>query len=253
MSTVSNYEMISLSLPELAEREKLRLMTPCLIDETCHKVICINIPDAELTGITTILIRGLEDIINFIPSRMSGCYWIMTDEPINHSFNNCAYLPKKRASDGLSIVYSGVSDNLRVRLKEHLLRQDGRMCNSGSRSAMSIDVLPPDSLIKHHVKCAWGDKKKLPKILIQGNESEVLYRKPESFEEICQALRIETTTIMRELYFKNGIDVRQPRHASFQWKVAFVPLKVHCIRDYVENEWKKRHGCPILCTYKEGR
>ena len=256
------YQKKTCSLPEIAELEKSRSLVPCLLDKYNHTLIDIQIPDADLTGMTTIQVRGPEDIIHAVPSNTSGCYWIMTDEPVNHCFNNGAWVPKKRNCDGLSIVYSGVCDNLRSRLKEHLLRPDGVRCNSGSRSAMSIDVLPQDNLVKTHVKCAWAEKKKLPKILTLsptgGGAGDVTYKKPESYEEICDALRIETTTTTttittRELYFKNGIDVRQPKHASYQWKVAFVPLKVHCIRDYVENEWKKRHGCPVLCSYKEGR
>jgi hypothetical protein len=59
-----------------------------------------------------------------------------------------------------------------------------------------------------------------------------------------------------EIYFKNGIDIREKKHKKYTWLVVYYDMNkaiYHPVSDLIEQKWRKLNGCPILCSYKCGR
>ena len=224
--------------------------TPCFHDEATNTFIKIQIPDASLSGLTYIRIKDNDDL-STIPNT-PGNYWILTDEPVNHCLHAGKKCPNKLLS-GLSVVYNGVSGTLQSRAKEHLLREDS-MGGFGAQSGISLDLMREIPTKKSsHAKSMWGEKKKIPKVLLGGS-----YKKPSTKTEIIDSIYLSTeekefARDKEELYFKNGINVKDTKHSAYKWYFVFVPMSVHSIRDYIENEWRNIHGVPVLCSYTSGR
>ena len=237
----------------LISDELLASYIPCLYDTESDTVMKIVIPDASLSRLPWVRIRAGEDLRN-IPAS-GGCYWIITDEPIKHCFNSGTHCPVVLPS-GLTVVYNGVSGGLRARAKQHLLRDDSKG-GFGSTSGISVDLLKKEiGFTKSHTKWMWHesgrqDKHKLPKVWINGS-----YQKQTSKHQILTTLSDEEKDMAlgrEELRFKNGINVLDTKHQPYSWIFIFVPISVHNIRDYIESEWRKEYGVPVLCTYKSGR
>jgi hypothetical protein len=230
--------------------ERISKCVPCFYDEAKNEIIMIQIPDAALSGLTSIHIEKEEDLAS-IPNT-PGNYWILTNEPVNHCLHAGKKCPKMLPS-GLSVIYNGVSGTLQSRAKEHLLREDSKG-GFGAQSGISLDLMKEIPAKKaSHAKCIWAENKKMPKVLIKG-----VYKKPLTKTEVIDAvnLSVEEKEIARnkdELYFKNGINVKDVKHTAYKWIFVFVPISVHSIRDYVENEWRNIHGVPVLCSYTSGR
>lgn len=243
-------EIDTVTLPELSHRiSHISKCIPCFYDETRNTVIKIQIPDASLHGLPSVRIESEENVVN-IPN-VEGNYWILTDEPVNHCLHSGKSCPTK-LDNGLTVVYNGVSSCLRDRSKEHLLREDSKG-GFGAQSGISLDILKDDPSGKSHAKCMWAPKKKLPKVLIGGT-----YKKPSSKNEVIGYLNLseeekEYANSTDELYFKNGINVMDAKHKPYQWIFVFAAIPEHSIRDFVENEWRKMNGVPVLCSYTSGR
>lgn len=243
----STIETISLSF---SSDERISKCIPCLYDEAKNTFLKIEIPDASLSGLTSIRITKEEDLIR-IP-KTGGNYWILTDEPVRHVLHAGKKCPTILSS-GLTVVYNGVSGSLQGRAKEHLLREDSKG-GFGAQSGISLDLMKESPTKKSsHAKCIWAEKKKIPKVLLGGS-----YKKPSSKNEVIDAMHLsadekENARGKEELYFKNGIHVQDTKHIPYTWLFVFVPISVHSIRDYVENEWRNIHGVPVLCSYTSGR
>jgi hypothetical protein len=237
---------------------------PAFYDMATNKIYEVITPDNELSSLTHVTMRTMDDLKQ-IPDE-NGCYWIITNEPVNHCFNNGAHCPKV-LSDGFTVVYNGVAAQMRSRAKQHLLRQGSRG-SFGSTSGISIDLLKEtevnNGVSKSHVKWMWqgtgaAKKRKLPKIL-KGPPTNKYYQnqRDASKQEIMDTLNLsqsekEMAADREELIFKNGIDVTDEKHAGYTWKFVFVPISNQGLRDCVERNWRIKYGVPILCTYKDGR
>jgi len=227
------------------------MCTPCFLDKESGRIHIIQVPDVRLTGISSICIRSMKDIER-IPNKTPGIYWISTNEPINHCLNKGINLPSKM-DDNFQVVYSGSSCDLRDRAKQHLLRVNGVY---GTMSGISVDILQTQPTSKSsHAKCLWSNakNKKLPKLLKLGK-----YNKPLNKDDIVSMVNLspdEKSYILKtnEVFFKNGINVEDNKHRPYQWIFHYAPVLNHSIRDYIEIEWRKSHGVPILCSYSEGR
>ena len=243
-------------------------LVPTFYDMVNSKIYEILIPDNELSKLTHVTLRTMDDLKQ-IPKE-TGCYWILTNEPINHCFNSGNHCPVV-LSDGFSVVYNGVAAELRGRAKQHLLRQCSKG-SFGSTSGISVDLLKETEVIKggskSHVKWMWqqanaAKKHKLPKILkcrgALGSDNQYYQiQRDTSKQEILDTLHLsqsekEMAAKREELIFKNGIDVTDEKHAVYTWKFVFVPISDHGLRDCVERKWRIEYGVPILCTYKDGR
>lgn len=227
------------------------ISTPCFLDKEKGIVHIIQVPDAKLTGISSICIRSMKDIER-IPIKTPGIYWISTNEPINHCLNKGVNLPL-RMDDNFQVVYSGSSCDIRSRAKQHLLRVNGVY---GTMSGISVDILQSQPTTKSsHAKCLWSNSKnkKIPKLLNSGK-----YIKPFKKKDILDTLNLSPDekhylSEIDEVFFKNGINVEEDKHRPYEWIFHYAPVINHNIRDYIEIEWRKLHGVPILCSYSEGR
>jgi len=260
---VRNLELVLLELSNKTN-QTLAETKPTFYDMVNNKIYEIVIPDNELISLTHVTMRTMDDLKQ-IPNE-NGCYWIMTNEPINHCFNSGNHCPGV-LSDGFSVVYNGVAAQMRGRAKQHLLRQGSRG-SFGSTSGISVDLLKETEVkkgvSKSHVKWMWQDtdaakKRKLPKIL-KGPSTNKYYQnqRDASKQEIMNTLNLsqsekEMAADREELIFKNGIDVTDEKHAVYTWKFVFVPISNQGLRDCVERNWRIKYGVPILCTYKDGR
>lgn len=229
----------------------LSTLKPCYIEEDNKIIYTITIPCEKLKICKSIEVHSDIDF-NTIPN-VSGLYWIMTNEPIIHCLNsglNCPYINNAN----MRIIYNGTTDNLRARLKDHLLRSDDKG-GSGTQSGISIDVLLNKLEYNKisHIKCLWGEKKKTPKILkdekfVKLTNKEELISQMYLTEHEKEYIKNNDT-----IYFKNGINVLSDKHKKYKWHIYFLEIENHNIRDYIEIEWRKKNGVPILCSYTSGR
>jgi hypothetical protein len=229
---------------------------PCILDAAKRVVYRVDVPDAHLSCTKKAYANQLQSIPN-----VAGNYWICTNEPIDHCFNDGRNLPKASIA-GMAVVYNGTSNKLRTRAAEHLLRR-----NISTKSGISVDLMYspfPGAFFK----CAWSSfKKKVPKVremtYCDMNDFDYLY--PESsfvdstsFRMTCDALHLSDEEeasamdhlgIFDALYFKNGIDVNDSKHRKYTWMFAYIEMDDAHIRSHVEVEWRRRHGTPALCSY----
>jgi len=237
------------------EEDELNECQPCYLNEKTNTLYKIKVPNLQLDNIDNIWEANSDNLKEFdlIP-KDPGCYWILTDAPIKHCLNSAENLINNNDTS-LKIIYNGVSSNLRERSKEHLFRTDEKG-KGGSMSGISVDIIIDNNNIKNHIKLLYSDEKKLklPKICInntftcikeKNNICDTLYLSEEEKEYI------NNTDI--NIYFKNGIDIRQDKHKKYKWLFVYMIIKNHSIRDYIEITWRKRYGIPILCSYSQGR
>jgi|TARA_B110000208_G_scaffold40656_1_gene53812 hypothetical protein len=263
MAEIVQFEIVQLELSNKSN-QTLANTKPAFYDMSTNKIYEVVIPDNELSKLTHVTLRTMADLKQ-IPTE-NGCYWIITNEPVNHCFNSGSHCPGV-LSDGFSVVYNGVAVQMRGRAKQHLLRQGSRG-SFGSASGISVDLLKEievkNGVSKSHVKWMWQDtnaakKHKLPKIL-KGPPTNKYYQnqRDASKQEIMDTLNLsqsekEMAADRDELIFKNGIDVTDEKHAGYTWKFVFVPISNQGLRDSVERNWRVKYGVPSLCTYKDGR
>lgn len=241
------YKIHTVPVQELTHVDKY---TPCFLDKIHNKIYVIDVPDSKLTGVPSIHIQGARDIEK-IP-KIQGIYWIATNEPIAHCLNRGVNLPNN-LNEHFRIIYSGSSCDMRNRAKQHLLRTHGAY---GTMSGISVDILQSAPTNKSsHTKCLWSpaNNKKIPKLL-----KSKKYVRPLIKEDIIRNMHLlpeEQYYISKtdEIFFKNGINVQDEKHLPYQWIFYYLPVSSHSIRDFVEIEWRKLYGIPILCSYNEGR
>lgn len=234
----------------------LRGASLCFYDAQRGRTLRVKTPDARLTGLRRVCVRGEEDL-GGVPDA-PGNYWILTDEPVSHCFHAGKRVPAKQA-DGLTVVYNGVSAALRARAREHLLRPDDRG-GFGTQSGLSVDVRAPSAAdagrVASHSKCLWSEVggRKLPKVREEeGGTFAPLTRENLASLNLSREERAALALGEGPVFFKNGIDVRQPKHRGHRWVFAFAPLSDHSLRDHIEEAWRKAHGLPALCSYASGR
>ncbi|KAJ3348141.1 hypothetical protein GGF32_006386 [Allomyces javanicus] len=238
----------TLSITELAAV----LLRPCFVDVVTNKVVEVPVLSRTVDEAARIRVTSSTDLAA-IPTG-PGAYWILTDEPVRHCLNSGKSLWSH--GDGLAVVYNGGSCNLRQRARQHLLRKDHES-RPGSQSGISVDLLTDESLLASktvsHLKYAWTpDARKLPKIVQRDSVRKVQSRDDLKDLYLTSTEREYLDTHDR-VFFKNGIDVGDPKHRDWTWIFAYVPIPSHTLREYVEQTWRKVHGTPVLCTYTEGR
>lgn len=200
----------------------------------------LNEPNWWLESIPFIEVKTAEDIKK-IP-KSCGCYWIWTNEPVAHTMHR-ANLPLK-IDDG-EIIYNGVAtENVRDRLAKHLLGHP-----SAKYSAICLDLhMPP--IPASHVKRAMSPdpKKKVPYIDDAPVKThEQLFKMNLSQEEI------DFASLNKELYFRNGINVTDPKHQRYSFRAYYLTDIEPGLASYYEIQWRAMHGRPRLCSYKSGR
>ena len=200
----------------------------------------LEIPNELLVGVEFVSLKK-EDDLTKIPKK-GGCYWIWTNEKINHSFHKHD-LPKKVKYG--EIIYNGISkDDIRGRIRKHLF---GKV-NEGL-SAISVDLLLFEYKGSHR-KVALSDK---------GNTAYLNNRRIRTKNEALNLnLSIDENIFVRNsdhpIHFRNGINITEKKHKDFSFKVYFLSnLRSNSYGDIVEKKWREKNHLPRLCTYKKGR
>ena len=205
------------------------------------------IPNENLDGCIKVLLKKQEDF-DLIPKKV-GAYWILTDEPINHSMSS-SNIQKPNIINGFEIIYNGVASNLNSRSKEHLFREK---CEG--QSVISVDLyIEQKNISDSHVKYAWFDKiqgkgKKTPYIL-----KEKISCKDDIFLLNLSNEEIEFVKNCEKNYIKfwNGININWNKHKDFNWYFCYYESNTF-LADLIEKKWRKVYGKPKLCSYTEGR
>ncbi|MEK6881882.1 MAG: hypothetical protein AABY22_19850 [Nanoarchaeota archaeon] len=208
----------------------------------------IKIPDEKLIDVSYVDIKYRSDLKK-LPVK-SGVYWIYTDEPIHHSFNDnpCSY----KINDGdltLTPIYNGSSiSSIRGRISSHLFSNDiENKTDAGNMSGISVDVFPKIST--SHRKNIWSKTgKKLPLF----NNKKIVSKSDIDLSSFSTE-EINIINSGDEIFFANGINVESDKHKDFCFRVYYI-YNIHDVYcSHIENQWRINYGCPKLCTYVEGR
>jgi hypothetical protein len=220
----------------------------------------VRIPDATLQDVPYIIPKNVTEL-NRIPES-GGCYWIWTNEPVLHSLHK---KPTPVAFDNGEIIYNGrANSDVRGRIKGHLFGQ-----HNATWSAISLDIYfdPTPS----HRKKALSLMGKVPyikskKILKRGNKKKGLlkgsaiddYSPIRTKEDLDKIYLSDDERILlnrsssNQIHFRNGIDITESKHVSFEFRVYFITGLSTLYIDFIEKKWRE-NGLPKLCSYSLGR
>jgi hypothetical protein len=234
------------------DEKLINKLKPCYIDNINKIIYNIIIPNDKLLQCKKIELKNINDF-DLIPNN-AGLYWISTNEPINHCFNSGIRFPSK-INDNINIIYNGSCENIKLRIKEHLLRKNING-SSGSQSGISIDIIDFDNFDNNsvsHIKSLWNKNKKIPKYILNENIHKII-NKEDIINNIYFSDKEKEFIINNDvIYFKNGIDLFSSKHINYNYYIHYLTINNHNIRDYIEIEWRKNYGTPILCSYVSGR
>lgn len=221
----------------------------------------VKIPNGNLDDVTNLTIKT-EDDIEKIPDG-GGCYWIWTNEPVTHFFhkNN-----PPNPIDGGEIIYNGIAkDDVKGRIRNHLLGQP-----DAGWSGISLDIYFGDTA--SHRKKVVSQKGKVPYIQEEKEVSRAIknkglkkgdkisrlapLRKKADFDKLNlseEEKKYISSKEYTDLYFRNGIDVRESKHKDFEFRVYFIVGLTSIYLDFIEKQWRSINGTPKLCSYSSGR
>ncbi len=198
----------------------------------------IEIPNEKLDKVDFKLIKSNSDL-NLIPSG-GGCYWIWTNEPVNHS------LHKHKTPNifhGGEVIYNGIAkDDVKGRIFHHLFGFE-----DAGWSGISLDIYTKNSV--SHRKKACSPSGKVPFI------------KNLPIREKAQLLQLHLSNEENEyinnsnfdiFYFRNGIDIMDNKHVHHDFKVFYIIGLTSLYLEYIEKHWRE-FGLPKLCSYSTGR
>jgi hypothetical protein len=204
-----------------------------------------KIPDASLKNVPSVIIRSIKSLNELVDG--GGCYWIWTNEPIIHSMHKHR-TPEK--FNGGEIIYNGIAgENLKGRIISHLFAKEDQ-----GWSGMSVDLLMNNNDLSHRKKAMSKSKKGKKKVpYINGkpiNDIDSLLQINLSKEEKNFIKNNKVANIL----FRNGINVCDPKHSGFRYKVYFIQgLTALTYFQYIEKKWRDLYGLPKLCSYSSGR
>lgn len=209
-----------------------------------QELITVQRIDAQLEGLSYVTIESMDDFKQ-IPKGKGGVYFIVTNEPIDHSFHY--HKMPQRLTDGYEIIYNGTAQDLQDRAKKHLFRSVSK-----GMSGISIDLLTTGEKVESHTKCCYDANKRAKTPFVNGTRiasTEQLESMNFSEHEKEYIRNHQGQT----LYFKNGINALDEKHNKYSYRFYYQIILSHSVRDIVETTWRKKNGVPRLCTYTEGR
>jgi len=204
----------------------------------------IRIPNINLGYVDWVSPKRESDF-NRIPAT-GGCYWIWTNERVNHRFHKHEIPNKVRAGE---VIYNGIAkDNVRQRIKHHLL---GDM--KATWSGISLDIFLYRQS-KSHRKKGLSPKGKVPYVSIGDElqpirERNLILKLNLSKEERNFVQKSKLSTY----FFRNGINIFEKKHKKFTFKIYFITGAEPLYLEYIEKRWRERFGLPRLCSYSSGR
>jgi len=219
-------------------------------------VKAVQIPNEFLANVPYIIVKNLSDVGKI--DIGGGCYWIWTNEPIEHQFHQN---PTPKLFDGGEIIYNGIAkDDVRGRVEHHLLGDE-----DAEWSGISIDLYQGGKT-KSHRKKIFAKKGKVPyvkstKILgrktSKGKKGDIIPTlKPVRDKKDCTFLSMDEQTAlasMKEAYFRNGINISDAKHIPYEFRVYYIVGLKSLYLDFIEKQWREKYGLPKLCSYSSGR
>lgn len=199
----------------------------------------IKIPDNELKEVDFVELCAIEDFEK-IPDN-GGCYWIWTDEPVNHSFHKNK-TPEKIY--GGEIIYNGIAkDNVRLRVKHHLMGEP-----DAGWSGISMDIL--FSQPASHRKKVFATKGKVPYLGSKPLRSKALLCKLQLSTEEKKFIE---NNACDTYFFRNGINIFESKHKKYKFRVYYIAGLKTLYLEFIEKKWREKFGLPKLCSYSSGR
>jgi hypothetical protein len=212
----------------------------------------IKIPDKCLNKVDFVILKTKDDF-NSIPNT-GGCYWVWTNEPVKHRFHRNK-IPE-RIYKG-EIIYNGIAkDNVQDRIIHHLYGKE-----DAGWSGISLDIYYKKSI--SHRKKLMSAKGKVPYVECSTNsrkgkkDGEL---KPIRNKELLFKLFLsnkEKSFLKKSnkkiYYFRNGVDIFEPKHQRYKFRVYFVTGLETLYTEYIEKRWREKFGLPKLCSYSSGR
>jgi hypothetical protein len=225
-----------------------------------HAIQDVKIPNETLDDVPCVTPKIITDL-DIIP-QSGGCYWIWTTEPVRHSLHKN---PTPKPFDNGEVIYNGIAkDDVRSRVKHHLFGQ-----TDAGWSGISLDIYFGNTI--SHRKKALSDRGKVPfviqkktigksstkKNLKKGDEIEIHIpiRKKDDFLKIHLSdneMQLLNESEVGKIYFRNGIDISEPKHAKYEFRVYFITGLSSLYLEFIEKKWRKS-GLPKLCSYSSGR
>lgn len=201
----------------------------------------IKVPNWRLSFVPRITLNRIEDF-DKIPTT-GGCYWIWTNEPVNHSFHKH---DTPRKLDKGEIIYNGIAkDNINWRVQNHLYSKE----NEGW-SGISMDIFKRKSGSHRKKAMSTISRAKVPYVNyqpIRDKEKLLLLRLTKSERDYI------TSHNYSNYYFRNGINIFERKHIYYIYKVYFIQDLSFLYLDYIEKKWRQDNNLPKLCSYSSGR
>lgn len=214
----------------------------------------IRIPDRFLNEVDCVILKEEGDF-DCIP-RTGGCYWIWTNEPVKHRFHKNKIPGKINKGE---IIYNGiVEDNIQGRVKHHLF---GDM--KATWSGISLDIYFGKS--RSHRKKIFSTNKrvKVPYVVGYSNKKNgvnsvklISIRNRDLIFKLFLSKKEKffiKSRSQKEYYFRNGINISDPKHRKYLFKVYFITGLKTLYREYIEQKWREKFALPKLCSYSKGR
>ena len=198
----------------------------------------VKIPNETLDKVDFIKVSKITDL-NSIPSG-GGCYWIWTNEPVNHSLHK--HSTPKRFNGG-EIIYNGIAkDEVKGRIFHHLFGFE-----DAGWSGISLDIYTKNSV--SHRKKACSQTGKVPYIDKQPirNKTQILQLHLSSNER-----NYINNNGFDIFYFRNGINITDDKHNVHDFKVYYITGLTSLYLEHIEKQWRE-FGLPKLCSYSTGR
>jgi len=205
-------------------------------------------------------LKNSTDLHN-IPN-MGGCYWILTNFPINHSFNkefNNRPPIINVNNINYEVIYNGQASNLRSRIKQHLLNSSDKVSGMSGISVEITTNYKQGTKISHN-KIAYTSNTRKKTAYNEITNQKLTLHELNAFktdETITNYLNLpENNNEQSTLYFKNGINIAEDKYKSFSWLVLYYNMNESIYNDLsniIETHWRNKNGMPKLCTYKCGR
>lgn len=201
----------------------------------------IKIPDKELKEVDMVELCAIEDFEKILDR--GGCYWIWTNEPVNHSFHRNK-TPEKIY--GGEIIYNGIAkDNIRPRVKHHLKGEE-----DAGWSGISMDILFSKPV--SHRKKVFSTKGRVKVPYLNGEplrSKALLFKLQLSAEE----KKFIEDNAHDEYFFRNGINIFEPKHKKYKFRVYYIAGLKSLYLEFIEKKWREKFGLPKLCSYSSGR
>ncbi len=218
-------------------------------DKFKKAIIGIKIPEFNLSNVDFVEIKNRQDLNNIVPvlGHAGGCYWIWTNEPINHYFH------KNKIPTGFNggeVIYNGIAkDDIRGRISNHLFSTEHE-----DRSGISIDIYKHLSSSHHKKACSLSGK--VP-FVFNNVEREYLRVVNKTLLNKLNLSKDEKeyikSTVFDKYYFRNGIDITEDKHKKHEYRIYYIIGLSSLYIEHIEKEWRANYGLPKLCSYSSGR